>query len=312
LVIIDSNETPYQGFKKLIDNNILSAPVKVHHPDGREEYTGFLDMRNLVSFVVYLDDDQKFSNAKHLHSNPLEALITHGCKVFKLSHPVSCSYLSRLNPFVSVKPTESLLRVTEILSVERSTGLPIRRVAVMDDSGNITNIISQTSILKFLHDQLDLEKKTLHHKGPLGNAASKTIAAASLGTSPVLTVNASTKAIDAFKAMEKHGINGLAVVDDAGRFVGNTSASDMKLFVSNPSLELLEHPIMQFLNVIRNEAIEARSPTISCKPTDTVAQVIEKVSNTKVHRIFVADDSAGFRPTSVISITDVLRYVVKA
>ena len=76
VITITSSEKPVEGFQKLADNHILSAPVwdEVAH-----EYTGFLDVRDLVSFVVFVDDE------RHAEvPNELSHLLGHGARYFKL------------------------------------------------------------------------------------------------------------------------------------------------------------------------------------------------------------------------------------
>ncbi len=40
------------------------------------------------------------------------------------------------------------------------------------------------------------------------------------------------------------------------------------------------------------------------------AQVVAKLKATKVHRVFVTDEASGFKPLSVIAITDLLCYML--
>jgi len=289
VIVVSSAESPYDGFKKLISHNILSAPVW----DLKEKkYTGFLDMRDLVSFVVFIDDDQK----SDVPSN-LQELVHHGSKLFKQPlEGVTTTYLSRRNPFKAVNVSDNLLKVVEVLSQG------VHRVPVVNEKGEVMNIISQTSIIGFLQK---------HHKD-LAAYEHSTLATLKLGSRPVVSVTKSTKAIEAFRLMDKKRISGVALVDEEGKFIGNTSASDLKLFIKTPSLENLQQPIMNWLNVIRQESIETRTPTISCSPHDNLSTVIGKLSVTKVHRIFVADDKAGYRPVAVVSITDILRHIIKA
>jgi CBS domain-containing protein len=56
VIVVKSSQTPYEGFKTLVENNVLSVPV---YDINTKKYTGFLDIRDLVSFVVFVDDDQK-------------------------------------------------------------------------------------------------------------------------------------------------------------------------------------------------------------------------------------------------------------
>lgn len=59
-----------------MEHNILSAPV---WDEKQMKYTGFLDIKDLVSFVVFVDDDQKSDVPQNLHE-----LIMRGCKLFKV------------------------------------------------------------------------------------------------------------------------------------------------------------------------------------------------------------------------------------
>jgi len=286
---IPANTTPYDGFKLLLQENILSAPVL----DENGKCTGFLDMRDLVSFVVFIDDDQ--------HSdvpNDLEDIIVKGAKLLKIpTEGASVIYLSRRNPFYHVKSNESLWKVCEILAKG------VHRVAVLgENETDVINIISQSSIINFL------EK----HKADIKHEFSKTIHDLHIGTQPVYTVKKDTTAIETFRLMDNRKISGVAVVDHSGRFIGNTSASDLKLFIKTLSLALLRQPIMEYLKIIRQESVDIVSPTISCSTKDTLAIVIAKLSSTKIHKIFVADDDKGFKPYCVVSITDIIRYLIKS
>jgi CBS domain-containing protein len=288
MIVVKSSYSPYEGFKTLVDNNILAAPVL---DEKTNKFTGFLDIRDLVSFVVFVDDDQKSDVPQNLHE-----LIMHGCKLFKAElDGVTVTYLSRRNPFHQVSTTDSLLKVCEDLS----KGL--HRVPVVDQQGKLVNIISQSSIISFLSKHEKTIKSQVH----------QTLGELNLGTKPVISVKQDTPAIDTFRLMDKKKISGVAVVDNHGRFVGNTSASDLKLFMRTLSLDILARPTMEFLKIIRQESIEIKSPTISVSTHDTLAVAISKLASTKIHKLFVADDQDGYKPLAVVSLTDILRYLLK-
>jgi hypothetical protein len=61
----------------LIDKNILSAPV---YDEKEGKYIGFLDIRDLVSWVVFVYDEQKVDDDTRLGD-----LIKHGLGQFKMS-----------------------------------------------------------------------------------------------------------------------------------------------------------------------------------------------------------------------------------
>jgi hypothetical protein len=78
----------------LLDNGILSAPV---YDSAAKQYTGFLDIRDLVSFVVFVHDEQKVTD-----SNTLKDIITHGSKLFTTPTTdgvtISCKLMARIDP----------------------------------------------------------------------------------------------------------------------------------------------------------------------------------------------------------------------
>jgi len=290
-VIIRSTETTYEGFKKLLEHHILSAPVL---DVNTNKYTGFLDMRDLASFVVFVDDDQH----SDVPSN-LQDILIRGCKLLKQpTDGVTCTYLSRRNPFHQVQLEDTLLHVCEILAKG------VHRVPVVDAKGQVVNIVSQSTVVNFLNTHI----KEHNIKSELG----KTIKELNLGSKPVITVHKDTSAIDTFRLMDRKKLSSVAVVDNDGKFIGNTSASDLKLFIKTLSLDLLHHPIMTYLNQIRQESIEIKSPTISVSGNDTLAVVIGKLASTRVHKLFVADDVTGYKPDQCISLTDILKLIVKS
>jgi len=137
VVVVKSTFSPFEGFKTLVDNNILSAPV---YDEKAHKYSGFLDIRDLVSFVVFVDDDQKSDVPQNLNE-----LIMHGCKLFKAElEGVTVTYLSRRNPFHPISSGESLLKVCE----ELAKGL--HRVPIVNNNGDLVNIISQSTVVQFL------------------------------------------------------------------------------------------------------------------------------------------------------------------
>jgi len=282
VVVVDANEAVVKGFEILLDNKILSAPV---YDRTTAKYTGFLDIRDLISFCVFIYE----SNAQ---ADNLLDIVNFGVRMFKHSiDGVTVTYLSRRNPFHAVKQGASLIEAVEILA------RGVRRVPVVDDAGQVVNIISQSSIIQFLQ----------HHMGKIESSLHVKIGDLNVGTHPVLSVRKDVKAIDVFRLMDQNQRSGVAVVDESGVLVGNTSGHDLKLFIKTASMSVLQVPILQFLNQIRNLNIDITVPVITITPEDTFPLVISKLAATRVHRVFVVDTK--YHPTKVISITDVLRYI---
>ena len=55
VIEISSKLTVAEGFQRLLDNNVLSAPV--FDEDDNHKYVGFLDLRDIVSWAVFLFDE---------------------------------------------------------------------------------------------------------------------------------------------------------------------------------------------------------------------------------------------------------------
>jgi len=129
-------------------------------------------------------------------------------------------------------------------------------------------------------------------------------------SSPVVSVTTTTPTIDTFKLMDSAKKTALAVIDPDGKLIGSISAKDLKLFIeSSCSYDVLKLPIMTFLQQIRSQQIDIRTPTVSCHLAETLALAIAKLAATEVHRLYIVDSSEDYTPVGVISLTDVLRYV---
>jgi len=284
IIFVDVNDPVVNGFQKLLDNKILSAPV---YDPKEAKYIGFLDIRDLTSFCVFIHDS-------NMQADNLLDIVNFGAKMFKhATDGVTTSYLARRNPFHAVKQGSPLLEVVEILS--KGT----RRVPIVNGSNHVVNIISQSSIILFLQEHL----KSL---SPIGDAKLEEL---QIGGSPVLSAHKETPAIDVFRMMDSHMRSGVAVVDGDGVLCGNTSGADLKLFIQTPSVSVLQLPIMQFLNKIRSTSVDITAPVISCHQHDQLSLLIGKMAATRVHRVFVVSDA--YKPVRVVSIVDILKYVVE-
>ena len=318
MIQVDSKDQLETAFSTLIENNILSAPV---FDQASSKYLGFLDVRDLVAFAVFAAKENATAQSladivlhgKKMHSKTQDAITvsckptdTFSCHLFTIfpqgfppfgsvfvshSSPFPRSVdLCRRNPFKPVTGDATLMEVCKILS----TGT--HRVPVVDGEGNVTNIISQSSVISYLLNNSNNDANLL-----------KSVSELHLGTAPVLTVVDSDSAFSAFTKLDSSARSGLGVVDHSGALIANTSGSDIKLFLLHH--ESLKQPIIEFLNKIRRLDLNTRAPIFTCKQEDTALKVIAKLSATKAHRIFIVDDDD--KPVRVVSLTDVIRLVLK-
>jgi len=102
-------------------------------------------------------------------------------------------------------------------------------------------------------------------------------------------------------------VSGVAVVDNNGKLVGNTSAKDLKLFMLDRGNLSLDQLIMEYLSAIRQrEMVNEAHPSCSVQLSASIGHVIELMSATKYHRVFLVDKEG--RPIGVLSVTDILRF----
>jgi len=254
-----------------------------------------LDIRDLVSFVVFVYDEQKVQD-----NSRLEDLIKNGIGQLKMktTDGVTVSYLSRRHKFITVKETDTLETVCHLLFSQS-----LHRVPVLDDSGKVVNIISQSSIIQVLSkkctnvgmDDIDLPLE----KHP------------EIGTTPVFSVPKSETVINTFRLLEKKNLSGVALVDESGRLVGSTSGKDLGLFLKNPTLAALNLAIFEHLQKIRADLIDINTPCIAVFLKDKLSRAVALLAATRVHRIFVVNDESHYSPIRVISLTDILRYLLQ-
>jgi len=304
VITVSAEDTLIDSFRKLIKNNILSAPVQ---DEGK--WIGFLDLRDLCSYVNHLFENQKARRRRKSWDKSRESAgsqeegkseekgrshLDRIIDIAALEPTITVRYLAKRNPFRPLKPENSLWDVMELMAKR------IKRIPILDKKGQIINIISQSSVMRLLSNNLD-DKKIVKELTAVN--------AEKIGQKPVISVHKDTLAHEVFKVMSDKNLSGIAVVDSMGSFLCSTQASDLKLYLADENLSILRKPIRQFLAQVRQQELVDLLPNVSVKPSDTLAHVIEKIAVIHMHRVFVADPKAGLRPQAVISISDVLRHI---
>ena len=96
----------------------------------------------------------------------------------------------------------------------------------------------------------------------------------------------------------------MAVVGDNGKLVDNISSHDMRtLIMDADKFPLLCHMIGE-----KEGKLHAKH-ALTCHPSDSLASVIQKLSASHVHRLYVVD--SHHRPVGVVSMRDVIARFVR-
>jgi CBS domain-containing protein len=137
---------------------------------------------------------------------------------------------------------------------------------------------------------------------------------------PPISVSPSSLALDAYKIiLDKvilqivksnciKGISAVAVVDDKdGKFVGCLSGSDIKGSESANIFADLYLPIPLYLDKMTEEFQRKSLTPITCHANDTMIDCLRKVSQSKVHRLFMVNDEG--KTTFVLSLGDFIAHL---
>lgn len=185
----------------------------------------------------------------------------------------------------------------------------VHRVPMMGKAKLMQEILGQKEkrpLERFL-TQSDLLHFVATHIDDFGSSVDKTIEG-NLGTRPVFCVQATVKAIDAFRELVKHKVSALGVLDDDGILVGNISVRDIRHIVKHTPGAELNYPLDEFATQIRKSNPEIPKDIIACRETDTVRSIILKLDTNRIHRIYIVD--AEQKPLGVISLGDIFQYLL--
>ncbi len=312
IIELDSNLSPMDAASILWKKNIVGAPV---WDDKTKKYIGFFELRDILSVVIAsskLDNGETEANAgdnkggggvnlncfdEHMVKE-LDGADKNGKRIFADVLPTqkSISYLAARNSFAFCTPDATLVDVCECLNRKHS-----HRVPILNEEGKCQNIISQSALIKYIFDNCPREKlqeNIMDSEIPYKK--------------DVVTVLDTASATDAFTLLDNKRLSGIAVVDEDGKLVGNTSARDIKLAAIDEGKTAMDTDILSYLAKVRQAVPQRKERYPSCHVHEdvTVAHVIELLAKTGYHRVFVVDEEV--RPIGVISVTDISIYATEA
>ena len=163
----------------------------------------------------------------------------------------------------------------------------LHRVPVSDNDG-LVNVLSQNALLKYVAQHMV--------EGEMAEFTQQTIQKLGLGASadnePVVVVSKSDSVLTACEKLQSAAVNAVAVVDEAGKLVGNFSATDLK------SLS-----VWDFLQA--HSMVSTIPLSLKLNEEITLQKLLAETLEQKVRRWWVVDDDE--KPVGVISTTDVCR-----
>jgi len=268
LIKINKNSDLKSAFRDLIENKITAAPV---YDKENNKYVGILDLKDYTGFLLYIFGELP-NGPENLYASAQEL-----------------AGLCEENPFISIETDCSMGHAIKEFCIRGLHRMPVA------EKGKVTAMLSQSTIIQWMSE--NKEKMGMHPKKSI-----KELMTGGLGTiKPVYSANEETMLLQVFKMLMLKKIHGCPVVDKKGKLVGNLSISDMQ-FALDENISNLSFPVKQLVNEV------VKRPPVSCVETDSLFDVIDKLTKEKLHRIYVVDKDS--KPTGVITLTDVMDTVI--
>jgi len=288
---IDSKDNLSKAFHLLASKNIYSAPV---YNSSTQEYLGFLDLLDIVAFIVHIFDKQR----GHIHhkedgTTDLYELLEQVEK-FDLEHATRVIGLAVQNPMCPIHTGAPIKKALEIFVKSGAHRIPIV------EKKQIKSVLTQSALVSWINSILphishDLRKKTVRELG--------------IGLKEVVSVRLDATVIDAFRLMAEHKIHGVAVVDEKGEIFSNLSAKDVKFLQPDALFTKMYRPTLELIQLVRSTNLKAVFPSFCVDLNSTFEEVIKKLAVLKVHRLYVEDEHR--RPIGVISLGDILEVLLE-
>ncbi|KAJ1925080.1 cell separation during budding [Tieghemiomyces parasiticus] len=286
VIEIDSELPIEDACQILIEKGISSAPIYDSHAQA---YIGMFDYRDLITYLLIVLNRTGIPPPQQ--TLEVKTLIRKAAQMQQV--PVRlASDLSTQNPFYSIVPDTTLSHVVAIF------GYGTHRMAVVSDDGQrIEGIISQSTVIKFLDQNLD-------RFTPLRELAAQSLQDLKLAETAVFTVNADSMVMDAMKAMVDYGVTSLAVVDsdESAGLLGNISLTDIKYVMKKRQHQFLWRTCLELIRYahIEQGTIDGEDKaTVFCvSPNSSLRHSIALLAATRAHRLWVTVNTGGSSPTT--------------
>jgi len=186
------------------------------------------------------------------------------------------------DPFDELSPHSNLIKVMATMCMKHQN---LHRVAIVDH-GKLVGILTQLKLVKYLAPhtrQFDFGNQTIK-ECKLGN------------TSAIYTLPHNATAADASKSIVENKVSCVAIVDDDGKLVGSFSASDIRIFGVVPSFDdIAKTSLANFCDKVQQ---------ITVRSSETCAEVVDKISDASVHRVWIVDDDD--KPVGIVALIEII------
>ncbi|EDQ84196.1 uncharacterized protein MONBRDRAFT_30499 [Monosiga brevicollis MX1] len=289
--------------QEFAERDILSAPVEVlaAEDESSDTYMGLIDVRSILYTIIRDVIDHVEAEARpldkwiKLEQQAPECLDRTAITI--TGHDVDLKYRGSSNDSLLEIINDSFLGhgSSRHPNVQHEVH---HRIALFNTRGEITNMLTMSDIIAFLHK----------HSDKLGKLGDMTVRELGYAHGPVVTVTTKTITADAFHTMFDQQLSAVAVVDEAGKFVSDLGEQDLRGLDMNGVMRLL----MTTEEFLERKLKDRNSSHLSgvCHGYTKLSKVISMLAENRLRRLYVLNDQV--RVCGVITLTDVLNEVSKA
>lgn len=337
VLTLEHNISVGEAMKLLAKHRILSAPLVAGYDledvaevgaNTTPTLLGWIDVQDILKgFLRYLRERHN-----PLPTKMLQLMTTLEAEGPEFTHRMAVTLTGGHDRglFFQANSNNTLLQVIrDVFLQPNEDSRVVHRIAVFDAHGEVTNIISQTDVIRFLHRKLP----------QLGGVGGQTLQQLGLlaGKPPVVSVSPHIPTLLAYEHMLSEGVSGAAVVADSGELIANLSLSELRC-IQAEHFGALALPVGEFLALLhgtvyvgysfsssgaaahpffarggareqQQAASEKDIRLITCQVSTTFQQLLDTLVEQHVHRVYVVDAQDHPRALAVITLTDVLRLV---
>jgi len=292
IIAVSAGDTVLEAMKTMADADILCAPVLAENPASdnfSDRYIGIVNIAKLaLSMIDHLGDKGGKQSSGLQHLMALKHI-----QDAKLGDLAGSSGFE--NAFEALPADTTLLEACKHLGT-----MNVHRIPVLKD-GKLCNFITQSAVIKALVENIDALPET----------SKKTLTALHLAQpSDLVVAKRSMTALEAFHLLKDKDIGAMPIVESNGSIIGNISVRDLRGVITRPKLfEALHKSITEFVAAnVPDKEREEMYPSITCKASSTLAEVLTRLASSRIHRIYVVD--ANNKPIRALTLSDVLAAMV--
>lgn len=282
---VDVKNSVKDALSIMKEHKVLSVPV---YDSKRCQYVGILNtgdiLKSFVLGIYFKDNIEKETTKEEFDKNSFEEMTV-------------SDLMEKINKEAQIYVFEPEDSIDSIIEPMTQPGPLCCFVKQKDDSTRklIYKLVSKIDLIKFLNDNCNV----------VGGIFERTVENLKLkiGKQQLMIGKEDQITLDIYQRMWSQNISAVPILNKSNQLIATLSSSDLKE-ISKDNMNALFLPVNYFLKVIHGEAIPK---PIVCYPTTSLKEVMKKIIENEVHRVWVVTSSNNV--IDVLSCSDIIFYL---